>query len=522
MPWTIADVDKHKKGLTDAQKRRWVSIANSVRIKCLEEGKKEAYCDASAIRQANATVNNNNGRYGVFSINKNENYEIREEQHEGRKHIVVPVVMMVEGVHHGSHGALLHPADELGRFPEAWNGIPVVINHPEREGMNVSANSPSVLEEEKVGRVFNAYMENDKLKAEVWIDVEKLSEKSPATLELIQLGDPLDVSVGVFTEEEEQQGTWNNEQYTAIARNHRPDHLALLPGGTGACSWNDGCGIRTNQKGGNKLKKEESDFKTMKQECVEQVIQSNADMGYRELVESAARKIDGLDNDSYYHFLHEVFEDHVVYEARSKNSNSSKLYKQDYQINEDGILDFSGDPVEVVKKVEYNVVRTHRTKFNNNSKKEDKSMAEEKKPCGQCMEKVVALINHKQTKFTSADREWLLTQEEAVLDKLFPEEVAPEEKQEVQALSAEDQAALAYGKKQLNARRVELIAKIQGNAKDTWSNEELQAMGVDMLEKIAGMVKDVEVTDYSAAAAGVRTNGAEVIQPMAPTGVEFK
>lgn len=31
MPWTTKDVDRHKKGLTDKQKRQWVAIANSVR-----------------------------------------------------------------------------------------------------------------------------------------------------------------------------------------------------------------------------------------------------------------------------------------------------------------------------------------------------------------------------------------------------------------------------------------------------------------------------------------------------------
>lgn len=46
MPWTKSDVDKHKKGLTDAEKEKWVSIANSVLKDSGDEGK--------AIRIANA------------------------------------------------------------------------------------------------------------------------------------------------------------------------------------------------------------------------------------------------------------------------------------------------------------------------------------------------------------------------------------------------------------------------------------------------------------------------------------
>jgi len=58
MPWTIADVEKHKKGLSDAQKRRWVSVANSVLSRCLAGGGAKSACEASAIRQANSVAGN--------------------------------------------------------------------------------------------------------------------------------------------------------------------------------------------------------------------------------------------------------------------------------------------------------------------------------------------------------------------------------------------------------------------------------------------------------------------------------
>jgi hypothetical protein len=49
MPWTVADVDKHHKGLSDHQKKVWVAVANSVLSKTGD--------DASAIRQANGAAN---------------------------------------------------------------------------------------------------------------------------------------------------------------------------------------------------------------------------------------------------------------------------------------------------------------------------------------------------------------------------------------------------------------------------------------------------------------------------------
>lgn len=56
MPWTVGDVDRHKRGLTDAQKRRWVRIANSALASCLARGGSQSTCDASAIRQASGVV----------------------------------------------------------------------------------------------------------------------------------------------------------------------------------------------------------------------------------------------------------------------------------------------------------------------------------------------------------------------------------------------------------------------------------------------------------------------------------
>ena len=184
--------------------------------------------------------------YGLHT----QNYTIREEMLGGKKHYVVPVVVMVAGVHAGSHGPLLHSADELGKFPASWDGIPVAIQHPvDNDGTPVSCNQPSVLDERVVGRVFNTRMDNDKLRAEAWIDPELISRIAPEALAHLKKGKPMDVSVGVFTEDDMIAGEWNGEHYIGISRNHRPDHLALLPGATGACSWNDGCGVRAHQEG---------------------------------------------------------------------------------------------------------------------------------------------------------------------------------------------------------------------------------------------------------------------------------
>lgn len=59
MPWTVGDVDKHKKGLSKEQKRRWVKIANSILSECQDT--KQQNCEARAIRIANSRVGGSNG-----------------------------------------------------------------------------------------------------------------------------------------------------------------------------------------------------------------------------------------------------------------------------------------------------------------------------------------------------------------------------------------------------------------------------------------------------------------------------
>ena len=169
MPWTPADADKHKKGLSAKGRRQWAAVANSALAKCLADGGEESECAASAIRQANGVAGN---ELAIHSVQLN-NYIVRTARHQGRNNIIVPVVMMTEGVHSGSQGPLYHQAQELGRFIQAWNGIPVVIQHPQRDGMNVSANDPEVIDGQTVGRIYNTYMNGPKLCAEAWIDVPR-------------------------------------------------------------------------------------------------------------------------------------------------------------------------------------------------------------------------------------------------------------------------------------------------------------------------------------------------------------
>lgn len=166
---------------------------------------------------------------------------IKEEIFDGKKYLVVPVVLMTEGVHNG----IFYSAEELSKYPQAWNGIPVPVQHPNDGGGSVSANSPAILEK-TIGRLFNVNFNEGKLKGEIWLDIEKTLKLSPDLLTKINSKQQIDVSTGLWGDTILEVGEWNGEAYNQVLINYRPDHLAVLPGAEGACSWKDGCGIRAN------------------------------------------------------------------------------------------------------------------------------------------------------------------------------------------------------------------------------------------------------------------------------------
>lgn len=70
MPWSVSDVDKHIKGLSDTEKKRWVATANS----CLADGKDDGTC----VRLANGVVSKNKETQDVVQEVLGEKYQYIE------------------------------------------------------------------------------------------------------------------------------------------------------------------------------------------------------------------------------------------------------------------------------------------------------------------------------------------------------------------------------------------------------------------------------------------------------------
>jgi hypothetical protein len=173
----------------------------------------------------------------------------RKGTFEGHEYLVCPVVALVEGVLNASNAAApeLVLAEEFRKTAAAWNGRPVVFDHPDQGGQRISANDPRVLERSQLGYVFGTEVRGSKLLMEAWLDPEraaKVGEKAVRTLERVKARQAVEVSVGVFVDVEHRSGSFHGRQYADIWRNLVPDHLAVLPEGTtGACSIEMGCGL---------------------------------------------------------------------------------------------------------------------------------------------------------------------------------------------------------------------------------------------------------------------------------------
>ena len=184
----------------------------------------------------------NNKEYGshCFRLNYSSSHK-RTEYLNGKKHTVVSATMLIANeVFNGNQGGWYYPAGAVARSVQAWNSKPVTCpGHPvDEDGNFVSASAtPAIFNKFAVGTIFNASFNNDVLKADLWLENSKCQE----IFKVLEQGHSMDVSTGMFSEDVLNLG---NGAIQGSVQVILPDHLALLPNAVGACSWEDGCGIR--------------------------------------------------------------------------------------------------------------------------------------------------------------------------------------------------------------------------------------------------------------------------------------
>jgi hypothetical protein len=292
---------------------------------------------------------------------------VRQETMQGEQYLVAPMVMLTEGVHNGSNGPLFYPGDELAKEPDAWNHVPIVVYHPEKDGQGVSARQPEVLNERAVGIVLNSRYDG-KLRSEAWLSMKRLAAVDVRVLQAVQNNQLMEVSTGVFTSNEAKPGEWNGEAYSAIARNYRPDHLAILPDQKGACSIADGAGLlQLNRErvdhvfdamgvtDATVVKEAEAKYQRDLSSAVARMAQNALSFdGVRQFLRTLIRDklgiVEGIDTPGPYPYIEDVYDGFFIYEL------AGKLFRLGYTRNDSQVQLTDEEPEQVMRVSEYRKV----------------------------------------------------------------------------------------------------------------------------------------------------------------------
>ncbi len=456
------------------------------------------------------------------------------------EHTVIPVVALVEGVLWPANASApeLALADEFGRFPEGWDGRPVMLDHPRVNEIPVAANSPDVLEDNSIGQLFNTVLEDGKLKSEIWINterVEALGEVAEATVARLQdEGEVVEVSTGLFTMSEQVSGKFEGEEFNAIWRNIVPDHLAILPEGvTGACSVEDGCGaprtnsftpvmraamlnenceceVTTSDGTGDDIEAQEGIFKRLLSLAgglfeFKDSSEHLSDVDTRSALNAALGE---AEPDRFFWIL-AIFSNNrdagsVVYEL----GFTGDLFSRDFKITSSGAVSLKGEAQKVRPVTTFVPVEVI-TDNEANSTIQENAM--------NVKELVDGLIANEATQYTEDDREALLALSEDILHKMapvvdIPDAVVPDDTitttdDEVDTIvpveepvtteryiadaPEELREVLNSGLSLHRSRKAALVAGIMSNSRNQFKQPDLECKSIEELESISALAVDI-------------------------------
>lgn len=470
--------------------------------------------------------------------------KVRRDSMEGREYLVVPMVMLTEGVHAGSCGPLYYPGDELAKTPAVWNHKPIVVYHPQINGVGVSACDPDILTSRKVGVIMGARYEKGKLKAEAWLEESRVQKVDDRIAAALQANAMMEVSTGLFTDNEGPGGEWNGEQYAAIARNFRPDHLAILPDQKGACSIDDGAGLlRLNQaaSGGTGVFADAA-------RAFLRVFAENAQSHnqiWRQLSDMLSAKFRADDPRPY---VEDVFDGFFIYSQAT--TKGSKLWKVEYALDGDAVKVKNWAPVEVVRATEY---RTAAGGDYVGNQTKEKKMDKDKLVAEVIKNSAGVWTDEDKTFLTGLSEEKLKKLAEPVKNAAAPAKVesapaapakAPEPapaKAPTQEAPAANKAAtveeyianapegvrdmLAAGLAAHRAEKAKLVAAIVANKACRFTAAQLEVKGLEELKLLAELAAQPAAAPATYAGAGPAaqptTNAAKAEEPLALPSMDF-
>jgi hypothetical protein len=427
---------------------------------------------------------------------------------EDREHLKVPAVMMTVGVHNGSHGPILYTAEEMAPVTNLFDHKPACVYHPEVNGAGVTACSPLMLNTRKVGVPLESVFEDDKWKTQVYLDVARTKQVDQRVLNMVQGGQKVEVSTGLYLDIEMTPGEWKGEKYVGIARNMRPDHLAILPDKVGACSIADGAGLLQNQA----ASQEPESLQLVLQQSAVAAVRASGLMAAneasfstisRQLADQLAAKF-GKPGQYWGGWIGEVFSEWVIF-----YDEKDALQAMKYTASDTGVT-LVGDPVKVSRAIQY---RTGDGKALVGNVESGPSPTTNGDPA-MAFDKSKHLTTLIGNGYEEKDREWLSKLPDDQLERVKPVP-APVTNQTppaspppppapapapltIQTLIAnadpQTQAMLGDMAATWQAEKATLIANIKSVPTNPYSDEELNGMQNPQLRKLSALVKPAAPT----------------------------
>ena len=260
--------------------------------------------------------------------------------------------------------SMLYPADQLAAGVASLEGKPAPAGHPKNAaGQHISALNGEALQSAYIGSVCtNARHTAGRTLVDIVVN-EAQAKATPAGLNLVERLDasiagtnvePIHVSTGLLCEPITANGESLGKPYTRIATNLQYDHLAILLNESGAGTPAQGIGMFLNSAG----QPEEVETVTVNVEpadkryegltgWIRKLLGNSSELSFDQISEQLRAL---LPKDAY---PREVFARYFIW----ADYTTDKLYRQDYAIGSDGVsVALLTDPVEVIRKVEYETI----------------------------------------------------------------------------------------------------------------------------------------------------------------------
>ncbi len=412
--------------------------------------------------------------------------KVRTETLKGKNYLVAPVSMIKEGVWRGIGGTpILYTEREIEKSVIAWNHKPITVEHPTNSrGELVSGALTESLEKFSLGIILNAKYNRrtKKLQAEAWFEIDRFDqvEGGDRIHSALLANQKLEVSTGLFVDASTVTGTFDNKEYSMTASNFRPDHLAIILSGEGACSVKDGAGLLVNKA---EMTTEEvsEDIDKSRPELLP-VFVGNA-MELTSLLDKVrtaiyqAYEVYRENEPSTYAYIEAIYPSYCI--LCLQTGGESTHYKQNYAIENDSVT-LLEELIPVTRKVTYQV----------NNTKENMERKDLIAKLGQEHSEFVANMSDEQFK---AFEKALQPSQAAPAAPAAPvaEKIVCNSVEELLSTYASDsvknivQDAVALAVK----TREDLIEKIVANSKDVWTKEELASFQTAHLTKLAASVQ---------------------------------